>query len=59
MILRFIVCLFMILFLSLFRLTKGSIATEYSDVGRYAEEDRCCREHDLWYDKKKTKNEFN
>ncbi|XP_055305045.1 acidic phospholipase A2 PA4-like isoform X2 [Sitodiplosis mosellana] len=25
----------------------GSIATEYSDVGRYAEEDRCCREHDL------------
>lgn len=25
----------------------GSIATEYSDVGRYAAEDRCCREHDL------------
>ncbi|XP_031635874.1 acidic phospholipase A2 PA4 isoform X3 [Contarinia nasturtii] len=25
----------------------GSIAEEYSDVGRYAEEDRCCREHDL------------
>lgn len=25
----------------------GSIAKEYSDVGRYADEDRCCREHDL------------
>lgn len=26
---------------------SGSIATEYSDVGRHAAEDRCCREHDL------------
>lgn len=25
----------------------GSLASEYSDVGRYADEDRCCREHDL------------
>lgn len=25
----------------------GSIASEYSDVGRYADEDKCCREHDL------------
>ncbi|XP_065084415.1 group 3 secretory phospholipase A2 isoform X1 [Ochlerotatus camptorhynchus] len=25
----------------------GSIATNYSDVGRYADEDRCCREHDM------------
>lgn len=25
----------------------GNIAKEYSDVGRYTEEDRCCREHDL------------
>lgn len=32
---------------SCFQSTIGSIATEYSDVGRYAEEDRCCREHDL------------
>lgn len=30
-----------------FVLRLGSIATEYSDVGRYADEDRCCREHDL------------
>ena len=25
----------------------GNIASEYSEVGRYAEEDKCCREHDL------------
>lgn len=25
----------------------GSLAREYSDVGRYSAEDRCCREHDL------------
>lgn len=25
----------------------GNIAKEHSDVGRYADEDRCCREHDL------------
>ncbi|XP_040175360.1 phospholipase A2 hemilipin-like isoform X1 [Anopheles arabiensis] len=25
----------------------GTIATNYSDVGRYAAEDQCCREHDL------------
>ncbi|XP_050075211.1 phospholipase A2 hemilipin isoform X1 [Anopheles maculipalpis] len=25
----------------------GNIATNYSDVGRYAAEDQCCREHDL------------
>lgn len=40
-------CLFVFLFSRWFESTKGSIATEYSDVGRYAEEDRCCREHDL------------
>lgn len=31
----------------LYMLRVGSIAAEYSDVGRYADEDRCCREHDL------------
>lgn len=25
----------------------GNIASEYSELGRYGEEDRCCREHDL------------
>lgn len=25
----------------------GNIASNFSDVGRYAEEDQCCREHDL------------
>ncbi|XP_058459006.1 group 3 secretory phospholipase A2 isoform X1 [Malaya genurostris] len=25
----------------------GHIAANYSDVGRYADEDRCCREHDM------------
>jgi len=25
----------------------GNIATEFSDVGQYGDEDRCCREHDL------------
>ncbi|XP_055533910.1 phospholipase A(2) isoform X3 [Wyeomyia smithii] len=25
----------------------GSIAANYTDVGRYADEDRCCREHDM------------
>ncbi|XP_062565822.1 group 3 secretory phospholipase A2 isoform X1 [Armigeres subalbatus] len=25
----------------------GSIAANHSDVGRYADEDRCCREHDM------------
>ncbi|XP_037049791.1 acidic phospholipase A2 PA4 isoform X1 [Bradysia coprophila] len=25
----------------------GNIASEYSELGRYADEDRCCREHDL------------
>ncbi|EDS36384.1 secretory Phospholipase A2 [Culex quinquefasciatus] len=25
----------------------GDIAANYSDVGRYADEDRCCREHDM------------
>lgn len=25
----------------------GNIAKEHNDVGRYADEDRCCREHDL------------
>ncbi|XP_035791051.1 phospholipase A2 hemilipin-like isoform X1 [Anopheles albimanus] len=25
----------------------GNIASNYSDVGRYSEEDQCCREHDL------------
>lgn len=30
-----------------FYVCTGSIASEYSDVGRIADEDRCCREHDL------------
>lgn len=28
-------------------MSVGNIASEYSELGRYADEDRCCREHDL------------
>lgn len=34
-------------FLTVSSMYKGTLASEYSDVGRYADEDRCCREHDL------------
>lgn len=27
--------------------STGNIASEYSELGRYADEDRCCRDHDL------------
>lgn len=29
------------------KLTIGNIASDYNEVGRYADEDKCCREHDL------------
>lgn len=35
------------IFDSVYAVRVGSIAAEYSDVGRYSHEDRCCREHDL------------
>lgn len=33
--------------IKMLHLNLGTIARDYNDVGRYSDEDRCCREHDL------------